>query len=286
MKLIISILAILLVACEGTTDMGTQPSSVIDNPAVIDTVSRKDTTVVVGDTLKYNKTVIVVDTIRKVLQDTIRNTTVKLDTTNSTTVKFDTTRSVITIVDTIYNRYNKFDTVHVVISDTVITDLSNLPQRVSFTDARDGRIYGSVKFGKLYWMTSPLAYNPSGAYTVRPDGAVLYPRNGADVCPSGWRLPTSIEFSNAYSSDVSLIDSIGVMDYISYTSPDDRSTLGITPYPFPSNISVIEVQDKNGLPRDGLQLLIGPYGVIMDPKYVIIQDNVGEYTRWCVKDIN
>ena len=76
----------------------------------------------------------------------------------------------------------------------------------TFTDARDGKSYKTVKIGNLTWMAENLNYDNSATATGSIDSSFCYdgiPANcekygrlyqeyaATAVCPEGWRLPTA-----------------------------------------------------------------------------------------------
>lgn len=223
MKYLILILVALIAACDGTYDAVEPMSSSSTKYRIdtvcsyrVDTVRRLDTTFMIGDTVKYSKTVLTV-TIKKVIDttvyvsDTVATTTVRIDTLKL--VKYDTTRSLITIVDTIMTK--TFDTVRTVVVDTVTKGTApSAPQRIVFQDARDGRYYAGVKIRNLYWTASPLSYNPNEIYKRRTDQAVLYPTNSGNLCPVGWRNPAALEVLDNLSRDKGFLDSINAHIWI------------------------------------------------------------------------
>lgn len=84
-----------------------------------------------------------------------------------------------------------------------ILSLSSLYAQETFTDGRDGTTYNIITIGSQKWMGENLKYktetgcwDPEGAPELRNNYGCLYSFEVAkNVCPIGWHLPTSQEFS-------------------------------------------------------------------------------------------
>lgn len=91
-------------------------------------------------------------------------------------------------------------------SETSVSSSGTSAEYGTFTDARDGKNYKTVKIGSLTWMAENLNFDNSATATGSIDSSFCYdgiPANctkygrlyqeyaATVVCPEGWRLPTA-----------------------------------------------------------------------------------------------
>jgi uncharacterized protein (TIGR02145 family) len=78
----------------------------------------------------------------------------------------------------------------------------NISGQVKFTDSRDGNVYKTIVIDKFTWLAENLRYKATeGAYYFDNDPSnnkvygILYDwKTAMKVCPSGWHLPTGVEY--------------------------------------------------------------------------------------------
>jgi uncharacterized protein (TIGR02145 family) len=79
--------------------------------------------------------------------------------------------------------------------------VNEAPRLATFTDARDGTRYRTLRFADIEWMRDNLAFvaDPSWCYEDRRSECGIYGRlyqyaEAIEACPAGWRLPTDDEW--------------------------------------------------------------------------------------------
>jgi uncharacterized protein (TIGR02145 family) len=77
-------------------------------------------------------------------------------------------------------------------------------QNKTFTDSRDGNVYPMIEIGDLYWLGSNLRYQTATSWCAQQiEGShcaqtnYYYYTDLDSVCPTGWRVPTWEDWSDA-----------------------------------------------------------------------------------------
>jgi len=80
---------------------------------------------------------------------------------------------------------------------------NNIPINYTFTDSRDGQVYGVIELGDQIWMDRNLSYDITTGSSAYYDGDSTYSESygrlyswdtAIDAIPSGWHLPNELEW--------------------------------------------------------------------------------------------
>lgn len=163
----------------------------------------------------------------------------------------------------------------------------------TMTDARDGKVYRTVKIGEQTWMAENLNYDTTGAvcFENSPDNCEKYGRLYSAslaqvVCPEGWHLPTNLEFET-------LLDSAGGFDNLKSSewnggnNPYGFSALPAGKYDYVSGKKFTTDQFITGwwLYTETIDYLAPLYGVYVDygPRFTD-DDNENGFSVRCLED--
>ena len=121
------------------------------------------------------------------------------------------------------------------------------------TDSRDGQTYRTVKIGNQVWMAENLNYETANSYCYKDSvskctkyGRLYTWAAAKTACPSGWHLPTEVEFKELVAT-VGGSSTAGKM--LKSTSGWDESGNGTDAYLFTA-LPAGEWSDNGGIYRD------------------------------------
>ena len=132
---------------------------------------------------------------------------------------------------------------------------------VTFTDARDGKIYKTVKIGTQTWMAENLAFKPNTGCRAYDDNETNVAKYGylynwetaKRACPSGWHLPSGAEWTM-------LITYLGGDTVAGGKLKESGTTHWISPNTGATNLAGFRALPGGEYAQNGTYVNIGVYG--------------------------